>query len=196
MMFNYSGHSESGTIRIDYGQLPEADSSTSSGSDTFYSRQLVLPILFTIQPALRCSSLRMTPFPSSTMFDHTKSAVKESGSKIDRPEVDRGDSGFKRDRKEDARFLEFLRTAATTQAYSCAEMSMFNPGDYALEFILECRDVEQDESVIVRRLVAPGITERQVEMVRALYFCSPTDALLLQTGSSSQSLGLRSQLPT
>ncbi|KAJ9124172.1 hypothetical protein QFC22_000969 [Naganishia vaughanmartiniae] len=152
---------ESGTVRIDYGQLPEAETASASGiPETFYSRQLVLPILFTVQPALRCSSLRITPFASSTITQYAESAEKESKNETDRPQLDRGDSGFKRDRKEDARFLDFLRTAATSKMYSCAEMTMYNPADYALEFILECWDVEQDESVVVRRLVAPGVTER------------------------------------
>ncbi|KAJ9106212.1 hypothetical protein QFC21_001356 [Naganishia friedmannii] len=156
-----SENSESGTIRIDYGQLPEAEtSSASGGSDTFYSRQLVLPILFTVQPALRCSSLRVTPFASSTITEYAESAEREDESETGRLELNRGDSGFKRDRKEDARFLKFLRKAATSKTYSCAEMTMFNPGDYTLEFILECRDVEQDGSVVVRRLIAPGVSER------------------------------------
>jgi hypothetical protein len=154
-------NSEAGTIRIDYGQLPEVETSSASGvANVFYSRQLILPILFTVQPALRCSSLRVSPFASTTITEYAESAKDYEVNETGRPELQRGDSGFKRDRKEDTRFLEFLRTAATNKAYSCAEMTMFNPGDYALEFILECRDVEQDESVIIRRLVAPGVTER------------------------------------
>lgn len=69
-------------------------------------------------------------------------------------------NGFRRNRQEDDRFHAFLRQAATSERYSSAEMTMFNASDYALESVIECRDVERDEGVVLRRLVAPGVTER------------------------------------
>lgn len=122
---------------------------------TFYSRRLILPVLFTVQPVLRCTSFRIEPFthkPNST-----------SGEDVDRPSaptLERNHSGFRRNRQEDDRFHAFLCEAARSERYSGATVTMFNASDYALECIIECRDVERDEGVVLRRLVAPGVTER------------------------------------
>lgn len=144
--------STSGSIRIDYGQLPAEEGTT---VPTFYSRRLILPVLFTVQPVLRCTSFRIEPFthkPTHTSEAHNSPPAK--------PDLERNHSGFRRNRQEDDRFHAFLCHAARSERYSGATVTMFNASDYALECIVECRDVERDEGVVLRRLVAPGVTER------------------------------------
>jgi hypothetical protein len=152
----HSRDSASGSIKIDYGQLPTEEGKTSA--TTFYSRRLILPVLFTVQPVLRCTSFHIEPFtntPTDRVID--EEPIEPSSSK---QELERSHSGFRRNRQEDDRFHAFLCHAATSERYSCAQMTMFNASDYALECIVECKDVERDEGVVLRRLVAPGVTER------------------------------------
>jgi hypothetical protein len=149
--------SVSGSVKIDYGHLPEEEDATTS-RPTFYSRRLILPVLFTVQPALRCTSVRVIPFPNKAAPPASEEQSTETNPA--RQPLATRDSGFRRNRQEDDRFRTFLRNAASSDRYSSAQMTMFNPSDYALECIMECKDVESDEGVMVRRLVAPGATER------------------------------------
>ena len=70
------------------------------------------------------------------------------------------DSGFRRNREEEERFQSFLNRAADDEQYTGTQMTMFNPSDYALECMVQCKDIESGEGMMVRRLVAPGATER------------------------------------
>lgn len=147
----------SGAIKIDYGHLPEEEDATIT-RPMIYSRRLNLPVLFTVQPAMRCTSFRVFPFPHKAASPSAENDIHDG--KYERQPLTARDSGFRRNREEEDRFRIFLRRAASNERYTGGQMSMFNPSDYALECMVECKDIESDEGVMVRRLVAPGATER------------------------------------
>ncbi|GHJ88545.1 hypothetical protein NliqN6_4947 [Naganishia liquefaciens] len=147
----------SGAIKIDYGHLPE-DEHTTITRPTIYSRRLILPVLFTVQPALRCTSLRVMPFSHKTASSTTEKGTSPA-EHVMKP-LTTHDSGFRRNREEEERFQSFLNRAADDEQYTGTQMTMFNPSDYALECMVQCKDIESGEGMMVRRLVAPGATER------------------------------------
>ena len=147
----------SGAIKIDYGHLPEVEDATIT-RPTIYSRRLNLPVLFTVQPALRCTSFRVIPFPYKAASPSAETDI-HNAKHVRQPLATR-DSGFRRNREEEDRFRTFLTRAAFNERYDGGQMTMFNPSDYALECMVECKDIETTEGVMVRRLVAPGATER------------------------------------
>ncbi|WWC88812.1 uncharacterized protein L201_003725 [Kwoniella dendrophila CBS 6074] len=163
-----------GTIRIDYGYLnrpPSTDSKDEQGyspsattSNSFYTRQITFPVLFTVYHTIDVHSLDLTRLgsPSGSSLLHLVNGMSgETTKNGNRPKMERlASTSYATE--------ERLRTALREESdddHCLLSLSVRNVYGVPFEVTLERRDSEDSsnqESVECTRLVPPGATERMI----------------------------------
>nr|XP_019045803.1 hypothetical protein I302_06194 [Kwoniella bestiolae CBS 10118]OCF24733.1 hypothetical protein I302_06194 [Kwoniella bestiolae CBS 10118] len=158
-----------GTIRIDYGYLNRSSTSSTNDSqpdtntadkNTFYTRQITFPILFTVYHTIEAHSLDLIRLGSSgnTVNGAGENDVLVNG---DKPQLERlpSTSQFNEDR------LKIALREENDDGYCMLALSVRNVYGVPFEVTLERNDhddVSASDHVHCTRLVPPGATERMI----------------------------------
>ncbi|WWC70625.1 uncharacterized protein I206_104576 [Kwoniella pini CBS 10737] len=154
-----------GTIRIDYGYLnrstSQQDNVESSSDNTFYTRQITFPVLFTVYHTIESHSLDLTRL--TTVSSHLPNGMNDGYDKLEngnghktRPTLIRISSTSQ---AEDQ--LKKVLQDENDDDHCLLSLSVRNVYGVPFEITLQ-RQADADDTVTCTRLIPPEATERMI----------------------------------